>query len=103
MFAPGELARLNSRKTKLLVESEAIRRQLQQDWTKLEPVVSWVEIGTGWIRRIQPCCLLAAPLFGLLAASKEHSASAWRKKLKTIWRLGRVVATAWKSFQADKT
>src|SRR2546425_735718 len=92
MLGNPELVRLNSRKAALLAQSDALRRALLADCVQLRPVVSWVETGTAFIRRIKPLLVVIAPLLGFWVARKRGLSSGLTKKLSAGWRLWRVIA-----------
>ncbi len=102
MFGTRELARLNLRKVELVAQSDATRRELVENWARVQPVVSWVESGTGLIRQIKPVCLIAAPLLGIWAGRKGSSRSGLWSKVRMGWRLWQAVAAAWRSLPSDK-
>jgi len=101
MFALQELTRLNARKAVLLGESEVNRQELRTHCARLQPLVSSIEIGISWGHRVKSIFLLAAPVLGIWASRQARPSSGaglW-SKLKTGWRLCRVLWRKWRSYK----
>lgn len=96
MFGTENLTRLSARKTQLVAESDAIRRELQANCAKLQPVVGWVDAGTALVRQLKPVLLVAAPALGFLAVRKAGLFSGLARRMITGWRWWRVVKAALK-------
>ena len=103
MFGTRELAQLNSRKAELTAESSALRGTLLDDWSRVQPVVSCVENGTSFIRRIGPLYLMAAPLLGIWAGRKRSSRFGLWNKMRVGWRLLQAATAVLKVARMNKS
>jgi hypothetical protein len=92
MPANEELRRLAVRKAELIAESDRRRQELQACLAELEPAVTSVERGMGFVRQIKILWAAAAPLLAMRATGKGK-AGLWHKILKG-WVLWRSIAAA---------
>ncbi len=71
MFGNRDLELLEERRQNLLLQSELHRRLLALDWASTRASGWWLEAGAGWLRKLRPLLLVAAPLAGFWFVRKK--------------------------------
>ncbi|MGH9638001.1 MAG: hypothetical protein ACRD72_24445 [Candidatus Angelobacter sp.] len=90
------------RKAELLAESDTIRGELQANWEKLQPAVSWVETGIGFIRTIKQFSTIAVPIVGIWVGRKGSARFGLWGKMNVGWRFFVAMAAALKIVRVNK-
>lgn len=108
MFEAGELRILEQRRRDLLAQCETQRRQLALEVNTLRLATSWVDVGSGWLRKARPALLVLAPLAGFWLIRKATGrptggASGLLEKVATGVALYQRVRSLWGQFTKPPT
>lgn len=102
MFQKEELERLRKQKALLVLQSEANRQKLAEDWQRLFSADYWASEARGMVRRHPAVATALAAGGGILAARLLRKPGGIAGALGGVGRLTSVAFTVWRLFRRQK-
>lgn len=102
MFQEEELERLQKQKALLVLQSEANRHKLAEDWERLSSADFWVNEAHGLLRRHPAMTTALAAAGGMLAVRLLRKPSGIAGTLGGLGKLASVAFTVWRLVRRQK-
>lgn len=102
MFQKEELERLQKQKALLVLQSEANRQKLAEEWQRLSSADFWVNEAHGLVRRHPAMAAALAAAGGMLAARLVRKPGGVIGAIGGLGKFASVAVTVWRLFRRTK-
>ena len=103
MAQPTELTRLAEQRRLLAAQSEALRRQLAEDFSELQNSTAWIDRVYTLARAGRALWPILAGVLGVLVARRGGGVLRKASKLLAWWRVLNKVTGLWRSFRTQSS